>query len=256
MADKYEINDPTPGETVTLEQEAEKLPEEAPSEDRPEWLPEKFKTPEDLASAYSSLEQKLGSEENNKEEKADGEDLPPSEETPTSPADNAVAEASDEWAENGSLSDDTYKSLEGVGLSRDMVDTYIQGQEALQLQQQDAIISDSGTTREDYQKMSEWASESLTPTQLDAYNKAVETGSVNEAKMAVDWLKGKYEADNGVSPTLVQGRTAGASTSPFESRAQVLSAMAERDANGKKKYEADPAYRAEVASRLAISPNL
>ncbi len=29
-------------------------------EDRPEWLPEKFKTPEDLVSSYSHLESKLG----------------------------------------------------------------------------------------------------------------------------------------------------------------------------------------------------
>lgn len=30
------------------------------SEGRPEWLPEKFNTPEDLVSSYSSLESKLG----------------------------------------------------------------------------------------------------------------------------------------------------------------------------------------------------
>ena len=33
------------------------------SSDRPEWLPEKFKSAEDLASAYTSLESKLGSKE-------------------------------------------------------------------------------------------------------------------------------------------------------------------------------------------------
>ncbi len=33
---------------------------EAPVTERPEWLPEKFNTPEDLASSYSSLEAKLG----------------------------------------------------------------------------------------------------------------------------------------------------------------------------------------------------
>jgi hypothetical protein len=33
---------------------------EAPVAERPEWLPEKFNTPEDLASSYQSLEQKLG----------------------------------------------------------------------------------------------------------------------------------------------------------------------------------------------------
>lgn len=34
--------------------------EEAPGSDRPEWLPEKFNTPEDMAASYSSLESKLG----------------------------------------------------------------------------------------------------------------------------------------------------------------------------------------------------
>lgn len=33
---------------------------DAPVSERPEWLPEKFKTPEDLASSYTALEQKLG----------------------------------------------------------------------------------------------------------------------------------------------------------------------------------------------------
>jgi hypothetical protein len=33
---------------------------EAPVSDRPDWLPEKFKTPEDMASSYSALESKLG----------------------------------------------------------------------------------------------------------------------------------------------------------------------------------------------------
>ena len=28
--------------------------------DRPEWLPEKFKSPEDMANAYSELEKKMG----------------------------------------------------------------------------------------------------------------------------------------------------------------------------------------------------
>jgi len=36
---------------------------EAPVADRPEWLPEKFKTPEDLAKSYTELSQKLGSKE-------------------------------------------------------------------------------------------------------------------------------------------------------------------------------------------------
>jgi hypothetical protein len=36
---------------------------EKPSDDRPEWLPEKYKTGEDLAKAYKELESKLGTKE-------------------------------------------------------------------------------------------------------------------------------------------------------------------------------------------------
>lgn len=40
--------------------EATDVPVTESTVDRPEWLPEKFKTPEDLAASYTSLEQKLG----------------------------------------------------------------------------------------------------------------------------------------------------------------------------------------------------
>ena len=36
---------------------------EVKTEDRPEWLPEKYKTGEDLAKAYKELESKLGTKE-------------------------------------------------------------------------------------------------------------------------------------------------------------------------------------------------
>lgn len=42
---------------------------EAPVSDRPEWLPEKFKSPEDMASSYSELESKLGQGESALREK-------------------------------------------------------------------------------------------------------------------------------------------------------------------------------------------
>ena len=48
-------------ETQTEETQTEETQEqEVPSGDRPEWLPEKFKAPEDLAQAYKELSSKLG----------------------------------------------------------------------------------------------------------------------------------------------------------------------------------------------------
>tara|TARA_R100001082_G_scaffold107183_1_gene80794 strand:- start:935 stop:1699 length:765 start_codon:yes stop_codon:yes gene_type:complete len=252
MADTYEINDPTPSEQITLEEEAENIPDKPADDGRPEWLPEKFKSPEDLARAYNSLEAKLGSNQ----EPSEAEDLPPTEPSGESEGSesqtSAIQAASAEWSETGELSDMTYDALQKVGLSKELVDSYIEGQQALH-STAEAELMDVVGGKEAYNRMAEWASESLSETQLDAYNKAVETGTEQQAKLALDWLKGKYEADNGTNPALILGKTQGSSSAPFESRAQVLAAMAERDATGRKKYEVDPAYRTEVERRLAIS---
>ena len=47
-------------DNVEVAAEATEAPVVSEATDRPEWLPEKFKTPEDLASSYTALEQKLG----------------------------------------------------------------------------------------------------------------------------------------------------------------------------------------------------
>jgi len=252
MADTYEINDTTPTENITLEEEAANIPDPEPQGDRPEWLPDKFKSAEDLANAYNNLESKLGSSE----EPSETEDLPPTEAPDESTSGEsqteAISAATTEWSESGELSDMTYDNLAKAGLSRELVDSYIAGQHALQTSEEDSILSEVGG-RDSYNAMAEWASEELTPTQLDAYNKALEGGTTEQAKLAVDWLKGKYEDANGVRPSLLRGSTQGDSTQPFDSRAQVLAAMSERDERGKKKYEVDPSYRATVERRLAVS---
>lgn len=67
MSEETEVVETTEEETVTPPQEerdfvtAEDL--ETPTEERPEWLPEKYKTGEDLAKAYKELETKLGGKE-------------------------------------------------------------------------------------------------------------------------------------------------------------------------------------------------
>jgi len=51
----------TEGAEPTEETQSSLLQSQEVSVERPEWLPEKFKSPEDLATAYNSLETKLGS---------------------------------------------------------------------------------------------------------------------------------------------------------------------------------------------------
>jgi hypothetical protein len=159
----------------------------------------------------------------------------------------AIDSATNEFSENGELSDKTFESLEKAGLPRSFVENYINGQQAVSTQQA-AAIQDSVGGEGNYVAMSEWASENLADGELDAYNSIVEGASVEAAKVAVKGLYSQFLAAGGKGPALVQGSTSAESgAKPFGSTAQLTEAM--RD----KRYNDDPAYREQVEKRLAVS---
>ena len=256
-------NDPTPEENISLEKQAamqeeaqqqrefqhqQQQPEETPEEtpERPKWLPEKFDTPESLAEAYGQLEQRFH-ENNNNNNKEQTED--PSEEAEASPQmSEVVSAASEEYYENGTLSESAYQSLEEAGLSRDVVDTYVQGFEALQAQQEESLQAEIGG-RQNYEAMAEWASTALTDQEQMVYNDTVESGDRDAAAMAIRGLYARYVADGGDPVSLVQGGTAGnALAVPFGSSWEMTQSMADP------RYENDEGYRKSVEARIAVTP--
>ena len=103
-----------------------KLTGEDETPERPEWLPEKFKTPEDMAKAYAELEKA----------KSKGEAPDDKDKDTDATAEKAVDEAgldmdalSKEYAESGELSKESLEALSKVGITEDMVQSYITGQE-------------------------------------------------------------------------------------------------------------------------------
>jgi hypothetical protein len=211
--------------------------------DRPEWLPEKFKTAEDMAQAYASLEQKIGSqdevqqpEENNLEEIADeleerGVDF------------DAL---SNEFMEQGGLTEDSYGKLLAAGIPRTMVDQFIEGQNAVAGQMQQQAYSQVGGEQA-YADMTTWASDNLPEASIDAFNSAVNSGNQETANLAIQGLQARYRSVNGSEPTLVMGETNTVSGGVFNSAAQLTAAM--RDP----RYSTDSAYRQSVASKLSRS---
>lgn len=215
--------------------------------DRPEWLPEKFKTPEDMAKAYAELEAKQGAK------KADGED-----QSPTADSEDAARKtvedaglnfeelAADYETNGGKLSDDAYAKLEESGIPRDVVDSYIAGQVAIVDNLRNAAFSVAGG-EENYTSMIDWAKANMKPAEIDAFNKAVEGNDVNAIQFAVSGLKARYEAVNGTDPKLVGGGNSPTTGDVYESWAQVKEAM--RDP----RYAKDPAYRSKVEQKLGRS---
>ena len=226
----------------TIQSESEQVEEtETPIEnERPEWLPEKFESAEDMAKAYTELEKKQSQPKEKKEAKQ-------SKET-EAPSNDVVANASEEFTNNGELSDETYDSLSQAGIPREMVDAYIAGQQSLVDNQTSAIHNTIGGVDE-YEAMAKWAGENLADEELDAYNDIVESGTVSQATVAVKGLYAQYKSLGGGEPSLEKGGTSAtdAGVKPFASAAEVTRAM--RDP----KYAEDSGYRKLVEQRLAVT---
>ena len=250
MADyqKVEINEPAPNEIEPEEQQATEVEEPQSEQERPEWLPEKFKSAEDLAKAYGELESKLGS---NREESTQQEEEAVESETESttepSPVATLIENAVDEYKNSeGQLADETYEALAKAGISRDLIHRHVAGQEALIEKEVTKIQS---AANGDYEAMAEWAGKTLSDEEMNAFNEVVNQGEVEHAKLAVSGLYARYKSEVGGSqPKLVTGNTTGSSTMPFQSMQEVSRAMQDP------RYKSgDKAYHAELDRRLAVS---
>jgi hypothetical protein len=228
------IADPSGGGIIKTEQ-----PQEVSQEIRPTWLPEKFKSPEDMAKAYGELEKKIG------KPKEVSEDVTPTEapaELPTT-----FSKYSNEYFERGDISEESIKELEGKGIPREYVKQYIKGFEASQQSEVTSILGEIGGESE-FKAMSSWASENLDEGELSAYNQAVSSGSKEQASFAVKGMFARYKSGGSREPRLLAGDTrASGATNVFRSTAEVVEAMKNP------KYKSDPAYRKDVEERLASS---
>jgi len=218
-------------------EEPQEEPQEEAAEERPEWLDEKFESPEELAKAYNALQKKQSSPKNKAEK---------TEEAPSSKTVEVISGASQEFYDKGELSDKSFVELEKAGISRDMVEAYIRGQESLATSQALDIQNEVGGNA-NYNAMADWASDNMSDGDLDGFNSIVESGSIDQAKMAVKGLYAQFISAGGQPPELSQGGTSGSSVKPFGSAAQVTEAM--RDP----RYSSDPAFRDNVEKRLAVS---
>ena len=216
--------------------------------DRPEWLPEKFNGPEDLANAYRELEA-----QNTRQHQ---EPVEPTEETVESvQEDSPVVEnagtldfqqMSEEYRQTNSLSEERYEQLANAGIPREVVDQYITGQQAVGNQMKSDAESIAGGT-ENYNDMVSWATTNLSEGEIDQYNAAMASGNRDAILMAVRGLHSRYQSDYGVEPSLLHGASQHDVGDTYDSWAQVSRDMASSE------YKADPAYRAAVEERLSRS---
>jgi len=229
------------------------------TDDRPEWLPEKFSSAEELAEAYQNLEQEFHTRNQEEpqqyyEESQEAQEYQEGDQVTSNNVDSFLEgygldyqKFEQEFNETGGLSDAAYQALDEAGIPSEMVDNYLEGQLAM-AEQIESSVYDSVGGEENYQAMTEWASDNLNEYEVDAFNHMIESGDNNLVNFAVQGLASRFMLENqSTEPNLISGSGGQSLGSRYESVQQLTSAMSDP------RYHSDPAYRREVTDRLSRS---
>lgn len=234
------------------------------SEERPEWLPEKFKSAEEMAKAYGELESKQGVTEEpevepeqdglaiGEKESEEGETEVEVDEVPQQQA--AIDAAAEQFFNDGDLNEESYAKLKEVGISKELADQFKAGQEAqakLQSIESDGVVNsmyDKVGGKEEYSNMASWAKDNLSAGELKAYDAMVNSGDIDQINFAVDGLSAKYKSNVSNPPsTQVTGMLANKGTIPYNNSREMTDAMQDP------RYNKDAAYTKSVIDRVKQS---
>ena len=210
-------------------------------------IPEKFKgkSPEEIVKSYLELEKKLSEKQTNNPENAP-EPTPEAVEAQVNstltPKDFEVYEKA--YLENGKLDDSHYKELEKKGLSKEIIDLYIEGAKARDTIYTNAIYEAAGGA-EEYKELVKWASENITDQSVIAdINRDLSSGNVVKAKWAVENL----QLRRGTPPRKLEGSSvADTSTKGYKDKSEWR-----RDVSNAL-YGRDKKYTQAVDARYLVS---
>ena len=215
---------------------------------RPEWLPEKFKSAQELSKAYSELEKQFSGKKSEAEpvkEEANKDALEIPKGTPTG---FNMGKFADEYADKGELSENSYTELAKQGLDKSLVNEYIKGQKAI-AETQSAQVYDTVGGQQKYGELIDWASKNLSEGEQTAFNDLTSTGSIDQIKLAVHGImtRAGMSASQNQPQEMIQGDVNNTSIEQFNSVQQVTEAMNDP------RYDKDPVYRKQVERKLGNS---
>jgi len=220
----------------------------------------KFKTQQDLLNAYKELQKKLGQENTE-----DSDDLTENQETTdeqaepeeTNEAVNYMQQLGKEFDETGTISEEAVDRLSQMD-QKELIKNYLQYYQQSQASAQEAQLQDTAISdikqsiggEEAYTEMISWAGQNLDQTEIDNFNSVTATNNPAAIRFAVEALNNRFRGDVGFEAPLISGQKASASVQPYRSNAELA-----RDISNPM-YHTDPAFRADVEARLALSNDL
>lgn len=164
-----------------------------------------------------------------------------------------IAQFTQEFQESGGLSEESFEKLEKeAGIPRSMVEQYIAGQQLLAEQtvqsMQDTAFGLTGG-QDQYTDLTQWASQSLSPSEIEEFNSAVSSVNKERVENAIRSLIHKRETSEGFVGNRVTGGAVSGSGSNdiFQDSHQVQEAIANP------LYQSSTTYRSQVEAKLGRS---
>ena len=181
-----------------------------PNESNEELIGGKFKSADDLLQAYQELEKKLGSQERTEEVPQDTQ-----------------YESEDQDVQAGDI-------VGGVE------------QQPLSEADENSIIESIGGDQ-GLETLSQWAKDNLDPSEIQVYNKEVNSGDFTRARNALQSMYFAMQQQEGYEPSLIDGRLSNRSTDVYRSVQEVEAAMNDP------RYLNDTAYTKDVEEKVSRS---
>jgi hypothetical protein len=214
---------------------------EALQQEQQNLLAGKYKSAEELERGYLELQKRMGEGQPNQQESSDVSDQ--------------LAKAYESYSSEKKFDASAFENVS----KEDLIKAFFENSEEvpqaeesegpdLTQDQVDGMMNSVGG-KEQYQQIMNWAVQNLPKADIEAFDAIIESANPSSIAMAVESMAKRYTDSNGQEGQTIQGRSA-KMTDSYRSQAEMI-----RDMNDPR-YDTDPAYRNDVMTKLANSPNL
>lgn len=237
----------------------------------------KFKTQEDLESAYKELEKKFHDKETNTNEETKGEVPEPevkgdnnvdegNEETSKAAEETSAEDVAKEFEslepsemktrvegaikslkESDELTEDVLEAFESLGIPKELVSEHKELLNFKAQQEVDSLMNLAGG-KDGYEHMTKWAQTSLSPEEVRVFDNIVENGTNEEVSFAISNLKARYDgATQAPKSNLIKADAIAQAEGGYRSQAEMNADIASSE------YENNPTFRRKVMDKAKRS---
>lgn len=161
------------------------------------------------------------------------------------PEEDVLDKSEQEFFAEGVLTEETKRKLldSGIFKNEKILDTYFKGLNSQATDFKQSLFEITGDEL-GYRSLVEWGRDNLSTDEITVFNKALGSGNITEAKLAVEAVKARYQAKGNTINIIDKGQTPQTVVRGYSTKAEMARDM--QDA----RYEQDESYRKAVEEKI------